>query len=350
MTAVEKALEYLADYDGRPISIMEVCGTHTAAIFKSGIRGLISGKIRLVSGPGCPVCVTAPGYIDKLLGYAMAPGCCVLSFGDMLKVPGRNGSLQSQRGEGANFRMIYSPFQALELAQAEPNMEFIAAAVGFETTAPAWAMVADEALKRGIHNLRLLCAIKTILPAMELICQNEQGIDAFICPGHVSAIIGADAFLGLCSQYKKPMVVAGFEAGHIIAAVYSIMLQLKHEQAQVRNLYAEAVSSGGNIKAQELLSRCFLPGDADWRGLGQIALSGLYLQGEYAALDAGSLDVGSEGYEDPACRCADVICGRINPSQCPLFGLCSPTHPVGPCMVSEEGACGIWYGNSEVSE
>ena len=233
MTAVERALAYVRTYDGPPVRIMEVCGTHTAAIFKGGIRDLLSPAIRLVSGPGCPVCVTEPGYIDKLAEAALSPDTCVLTFADMLKVPGSRGSLQQLKGQGAQVRMLYSPFQAVEWAEREPDLRFVAAAVGFETTAPAWALAAEQALEKGLHNLTFLCALKTILPAVEGICQTEPQIAGFLCPGHVSTVIGAGAYAGLCEQYRKPMAVAGFEPAHILTAVWDILLQLEQGRADI---------------------------------------------------------------------------------------------------------------------
>jgi hydrogenase expression/formation protein HypD len=346
MKGIERAAAFLREYDGPSVNIMEVCGTHTAAIFKSGIRSILSPKIRLISGPGCPVCVTPAGYIDKLLEYAMTPGCCVLSFGDMLKVPGSAGSLAGRRGEGAEFQMMYSPLQALELAEKNPAITYIVAAVGFETTAPAYALLLGEAERRGLSNIRLLTALKTILPAMETLCATEPNIDAFLCPGHVSTIIGADAYKELCGKYHKPMCVAGFDGGHLLAAIHEIMTQLSQGRAEVRNLYAEAVSGEGNKKAQALLDECFASGEAVWRGIGDIPGSGLYLRDKYARFDAGSRGLSGVAAEPPGCRCADVICGRTGPNACPHFGRkCTPLDPLGACMVSDEGACSIWFRN-----
>ena len=346
MTALEGALQELKAYSGRPLTFMEVCGTHTAAIFRSGLRGVLPPSIRLVSGPGCPVCVTSLGAIDHLLDYAMQPDTCVLSFGDMLRVPGRKGSLLSLRGEGAHSRMIYSPFQAVEMAQAEPGTRFVAAAVGFETTAPAWAMAARKTLELGLENLTFLTALKTILPAMDALCAEGNRIDGFLCPGHVSTILGSDAYGALCQKHRKPMVVAGFEAEHLVAAVLELTRQASHGQAQVRNLYPEAVRTEGNTKALNLMEQSFEPGDAHWRGLGVIPGSALYFRGELATLDAGSR-IAAEADTASACRCAEVLRGRLDPPQCPMFGRCTPLNPLGACMVSEEGACGVWFANRE---
>lgn len=346
MKGIEAASAFLREYGGPSVNIMEVCGTHTAAIFKSGIRSILSPRIRLISGPGCPVCVTPAGYIDRLLEYATKPNHCVFSFGDMLKVPGSAGSLMGRRGEGAEFGMMYSPLQALEMAEKNPGVTYVVAAVGFETTAPAYALLIAEAERRSLGNIRLLTALKTILPAMETLCATEPAIDAFLCPGHVSTIIGSDAYKGLCEKYHKPMCVAGFDDEHLLAAIYEIMTQLSQGRAEVRNLYAEAVSPEGNPKAQALLERYFEGGEAPWRGIGEIPGSGLYLRPEYARFDAGSRGLSGVAAEPPGCRCADVICGRVDPSGCPHFGRkCTPQDPLGACMVSDEGACSIWFRN-----
>jgi len=346
MMGIEGAAAFLKDYDGPAVNIMEVCGTHTAAIFKTGIRSILSPKIKLISGPGCPVCVTPAAYIDKLLGYAMTPGFCVLSFGDMLRVPGSAGSLMGRRGDGAEFAMMYSPLQALELAEKNPGVMYVVAAVGFETTAPSYALLVEEADKRDLANILLLTAIKTILPAMEVLCATEPNIDAFLCPGHVSTIIGAGAYRELCEKYHKPMCVAGFGGEHLLAAIREIMAQLCQGRAEVKNLYPEAVSESGNTKAQALLDRYFESGEAIWRGMGEIPGSGLYLRDEYTRFDAGSRGLTGLAGEPPGCRCADVICGRLDPDGCPHFARdCTPQDPLGACMVSDEGACAIWYRN-----
>lgn len=347
MKGIEKTAEFLKNYGGPQVRIMEVCGTHTAAIFNSGIRSILSPSIKLISGPGCPVCVTPAGYIDRLVELAFIQDTCVLSFGDMLKVPGGAGSLMARRGDGANFQMVYSPLQALDLAQKNPGTDYIVAAVGFETTAPVYALLLEEAQKRGLENIRLLTALKAILPAMEFICATEPLVDAFLCPGHVSTVIGANAYTALCEKYSKPMCVAGFDGEHLLAAIREIMTELGRGRAEVHNLYPEAVSAEGNLKAQELLGKYFEHGDATWRGIGEIPASGLFLKPEYASFDAGSRNLSASASEAPGCRCADVICGRLDPAQCPHFGRkCTPEDPLGACMVSDEGACAVWYRNT----
>lgn len=344
---IKQIIDYLQSYAGRPVKLMEVCGTHTAAIFKSGIRSLISDKIRLISGPGCPVCVTPTAYIDKCIEYASKENHVLLTFGDMMKVPGSRGSLSEAKGNGnVNINIMYSPFEALEKAAENPHITYVVAAVGFETTAPAYAMMVKAAKEKGISNIKLVTALKTAIPALEWICENQEDVDGFICPGHVSVITGSNVYIPLAEKYRKPFVVAGFEAEHILAAIYRIMKQLESGENAAENLYRNAVKEDGNRKAVDVMNDVFEEGPAMWRGLGVIEDSGLYLNDEFSGYDGGSRAL-YEDMELPAeCRCGDVIVGRINPDQCPMFGRkCSPMDPFGPCMVSSEGSCGIWYRN-----
>lgn len=343
---IQKIIEYLKGYDGPEIKLMEVCGTHTASIFKNGIRSLISPKIKLISGPGCPVCVTPAAYIDKCIEYAMMPDHQLLSFGDMLKVPGTEDSLSSAKGKGARVRLMYSPFEALELAEKDPDTVYTIAAVGFETTVPSYGLLVKQAAEQGVKNIKLVTALKTIMPALEWICENEPDIDGFICPGHVSVIIGSHVYEELAEKYNKPFVVAGFEAEHILAVIYDIVRQLERGEGHVKNLYKNAVKDDGNLKAQQVIAECFEPGQAVWRGLGSIPGSGLYLRDEYSVYDGGSKGLDKDLELPEGCQCASVITGRKNPDECPMFGTgCDPVHPFGPCMVSAEGACGIWFRN-----
>lgn len=344
---IKQIIDYLQSYDGRPVKLMEVCGTHTAAIFKSGIRSLISDKIKLISGPGCPVCVTPTAYIDKCIEYASKENHVLLTFGDMMKVPGSRGSLSEAKGNGnVNINIMYSPFEALEKAAENPHITYVVAAVGFETTAPAYAMMVKAAKEKGISNIKLVTALKTAIPALEWICENQEDVDGFICPGHVSVITGSNVYIPLAEKYRKPFVVAGFEAEHILAAIYRIMKQLESGENAAENLYRNAVKEDGNRKAVDVINDVFEEGPAMWRGLGVIEDSGLYLNDEFSGYDGVSRAL-YEDMELPAeCRCGDVIVGRINPDQCPMFGRkCSPMDPFGPCMVSSEGSCGIWYRN-----
>ena len=288
----EAAAEYLQNYGGPPLKIMEVCGTHTAAIFKSGIRSFLPPGIRLISGPGCPVCVSPSSYIDGCVEYAMKPGFALMSFGDMMKTPGRRTPLSGARGEGGRVELMYSPAEAVNRAVSDPSATYVIAAVGFETTIPAYALALEEAAALGLGNLKLITALKSVTPALEWILEHEKDIDGFICPGHVSVIIGSSAYERLAAKYSKPFVVAGFEGEHILAAIYAIARLAEGRKARggegrVLNLYPSAVRAEGNAKALELIRRYFEPGPAVWRGLGRIEDSGYYLKKEYAAFDGG---------------------------------------------------------------
>lgn len=349
MTIAEMS-KFLSDYDGSEIKIMEVCGTHTAGIFKSGIRTFLSEKIKLISGPGCPVCVTPTSFIDKCNEYALKENHILISFGDMLKVPGEDFSLAQIKGRGGNVSMVYSPFDVIKAATKNPDKTYVIAAVGFETTTPVFALLLDELINSDIENVKLLTSLKSVLPAIEWVCQNEKGIDAFLCPGHVAVITGSDDFSAISRKYGKPFVIAGFEEQHILKAIYEIVndvIELRNGgDPTTKNLYDEAVKPEGNLKAKSVIEKFFDPGAATWRGLGEIPLSGYYIKDEYARYDAGSHGLVHDKALPKGCRCADVITGRINPDVCPMFGTsCTPVSPHGPCMVSAEGACGIWYQN-----
>ncbi|MDF2843904.1 MAG: hydrogenase formation HypD protein [Herbinix sp.] len=343
---LEQIKDALLQYEGPQIKIMEVCGTHTGSIFKSGIRSLLSSKIKLISGPGCPVCVTSSAYIDRLVDYALQENCCVLTFGDMMKVKGNKMSLTEAKAIGAKVQILYSPLAAIQIAKEEANTQFVFAAVGFETTTPIYALMLEEMIKDNIENLKLMTSIKATLPALAYICENEKGIDAFICPGHVSVITGSAAYEALAEKYQKPFVIAGFEGEHILAAIYEIIQQVKNKKPSVKNLYKNAVSEEGNLKALAMVDTYFEETEDHWRGIGVIETSALQIRQEYKEYDAGSTLEHVEEKLPKGCKCTEVILGRINPVECPLFSkVCTPFNAVGPCMVSVEGACGIWYKN-----
>lgn len=344
---IQEVIDELKSYNGQPVKIMEVCGTHTSSIFKNGIRSMISPKIKLISGPGCPVCVTSAAYIDRLTEYSLKEDHCVLTFGDMMKVKGSSMSLTEAKAAGGKVKILYSPLMALTVAREHENIQYLFAAVGFETTAPIYALMMEEMKQKNITNLKLLTSVKTIVPALSYICEREKNIDAFLSPGHVSVITGADSYRELAEKYKKPFVIAGFEGEHILAAVYEIMRQLKTDRYEVKNMYATAVKEKGNEKARALLAEYFDQGDDFWRGIGIIENSALRLKREYEMFDGGSHIEGMNEEMPKGCKCTDVILGRKNPAECPLFKtVCTPLHAIGPCMVSSEGACGIWYQNS----
>ena len=344
MKTVEELLLALKQYKGKPVNLMEVCGTHTGAIRKSGIRDHLPPSIRLVSGPGCPVCVTPGSLIDESARLSREKNVELVTFGDMMKVPGVKTNLYEARALGGRIRVIYSPLSLIETALKNPNTLYVLVAVGFETTAPIYGLLMEQALLKGISNLRLLMSVKTILPAMALILQ-KGGVDGFICPGHVTAVTGTGIYQPLAQKYGCPFVVAGFETGQILAAIYELVHLLEENRGEVRNFYPAVVRQEGNEKARELMNRYFEPYDAVWRGIGVIPGSGLRLKKEYRAFDA--LEEGFREDREPlpkGCCCTQVITGELLPDKCPCFGKsCTPDNPLGPCMVSSEGACGVWY-------
>lgn len=345
MRRIHEVVEALRRIEA-PMKIMEVCGTHTASIVKNGIRDLLPENIRLVSGPGCPVCVTPTSVIDELVTLAFQPDCTVLSYGDMFKVRGSVHSLASAKAEGASVRMIYAPFEAISLAKEHPQHTFVVAAVGFETTAPAYALLLEELVAEDIHNVKLLTSLKTMPAVMEQVCR-EEAVDGFLCPGHVCSVTGSGIFEPLCESYQKPFVVAGFSAEGILCALLEIAGQIGHGQPAVKNFYPSVVSREGNQRAQALLMKYFVPSAASWRGIGIVPDSGLLLRPEWSRFGTGRSDAQPEAMP-PGCACTDVILGRIAPSVCPHFGKgCTPQNAMGPCMVSAEGACGIWYEGGE---
>ena len=350
MINLEEIKRFLGEYSGPEIKIMEVCGTHTASIVKNGIRSLLSKNIKLVSGPGCPVCVTGPGYIDEAVKYALSEGCTLLSFGDLLKVPGNELSLSEAKALGGSVEIIYSPMDVVQKALNYPERSYILAAVGFETTIPAYALLLDRLVEHNISNVRLLTSLKAIGPALEWLCENEPDIDGFIAPGHVASVTGISVYENLAIKYSKPFSVAGFEAEHVLVAIYDLVLQIIKGRAEVHNLYRSIVSDKGNRKAMEIMEKYFEPSSAFWRGIGIVERSGYALRESFKDYNV-EIPVKEESIHDNAkgCRCGDVIIGRISPSECGLFGkVCTPTNPIGPCMVSQEGTCGIHY--SSISE
>jgi hydrogenase expression/formation protein HypD len=332
---------------GRRVQLMEICGTHTVSIFRSGIRSLLPEELKLVSGPGCPVCVTAQRHIDAAIDLAAQPGVLLATYGDMIRVPGRQGSLERLRAQGADVRVVNSARTAVDLARANPDRPVVFLAVGFETTAPATAATVLEAERAGIENLSFLMCHKLVVPAMQaLLAAGDVPLDGFLAPGHVSVIIGAGAYRPIAGQHRRPVVVAGFEPEQIMKALLALLRQVAEGRAEVENVYAGVVTEGGNRVAQELLARVFVPADTAWRELGVIPQSGLELGPAYRRFDAlqrFGIELG-EDEDHPMCRCGEVITGKTEPQECPAFATrCTPLDPIGPCMVSSEGTCAAWY-------
>lgn len=339
---IKEIVSFLKEYDGERLRIMEVCGTHTAAIRENGIPSLLSDKIELISGPGCPVCVTAAGYIDRLCALALTENTCVVTFGDMIRVPGTDQALQDVRSKGGNVHMVYSPFEVIDLAKQDEKTTFVFAAVGFETTTPVYAVLLEKILNENIKNIKLLTALKTMPPAIDDLCKRGN-IDGFIAPGHVSVITGAKAFVPLAEKYNIPFVVSGFKGEELLCALYSLV-RLKGT-GRVLNLYGSVVNEKENQRASMLVDKFFKPCSAYWRGMGIIENSGLTLREEYGAFDCSGNEVYSDSIHKGCC-CGEVITGEKTPCECPFFGkACTPENPYGACMVSAEGACFNYFIN-----
>ncbi|MFW6138933.1 MAG: hydrogenase formation protein HypD [Spirochaetota bacterium] len=341
-------------FPGRKLTIMEVCGTHTMAIARYGLRALLPSGLKLISGPGCPVCVTPASVIDAALKLSEIPDTVICTFGDMMRVPGSRGSLELKRAEGSDIRVVYSVRDMLELAEKGPGRKFVFISVGFETTTPGTALSVMEAAQMGLKNVFFLAANRLVVPAMDALMRSEEArIDGFLCPGHVSVIIGSGAYRGIASTYGVPCVVGGFEPVDILMAVHDIVDMAAQKKAGVGNAYPRAVTQQGNLRAQDIMYQVFQPVAAEWRGLGKIPDSGMALREPYVHMDAlKEFSLELSVVPDPAgCRCGDVLKGVILPPQCSLFGKrCRPEHPVGPCMVSSEGSCAAYYryGGEEV--
>ena len=338
---------------GRQINIMEVCGTHTVSIFRNGIRSILPESLKLLSGPGCPVCVTDQGYIDTVLKLADRNDCIIATYGDMIRVPGKDHSLETKQAK-ANVKVVLSSEDALQLAKDNPAHTVVFVAVGFETTAPATAVVVREAAAESVDNFCILSGHKLVVPAMRALLsgKNDQ-INAFLCPGHVSVIIGYGAFAEIVEDFDRPCVVAGFEAVQIVEGLGEICRQLSTGKAELTSMYSAVVSEKGNSAAQQIVAECFEPVDGYWRGLGKIEKSTLRLNDKYSQFDAFKrFDISETPSEERKdCRCGEVLCGLIDPPECGLFGQsCTPQEPVGPCMVSSEGACAAWfkYGREKI--
>ncbi|ANR70279.1 hydrogenase formation protein HypD [Selenomonas sp. oral taxon 126] len=333
---------------GQKIRLMEVCGTHTVAIFRAGLRQILPEGVELVSGPGCPVCVTADDYIDAAIAYAGMEDVIITTFGDMLKVPGTHSSLAAAQAAGADVRIVYSPLDALTVAAENPTKNVVFLAVGFETTAPTEAAAVLAAKKQGIRNFFLLSAQKLVPPVMRaLLDGGETHVDGFLLPGHVAVVTGTETFAFLARDYSLPGVVGGFEPLEILRAIALLVRQIGAGEARIENAYETVVRPAGNPVARAAIERVYEPASVRWRGLGEIPASGLLMREEYAAFDFARvrpLSVGVVGDGRHGCRCGEVLRGAIVPRDCNLFGkACVPEHAVGPCMVSVEGTCAAWY-------
>jgi hydrogenase expression/formation protein HypD len=330
----------------REYTFMEVCGGHTAAIHRFGIPSLLPPRISLISGPGCPVCVTATRYIDTLIALASGEGTTIALYGDLMRVPGTHLTPGDARSSGADVRVVLSAYEALEMAHSNPDKKIIFSAIGFETTAPGTAVTMMKADREGIDNFFVLNAHKVMPPAMELILRAGTPIDGFICPGHVAVITGSSAFDFIPQRYGQACVVTGFEPTDILSAVLMLIRQVNSHKPSVEIQYRRAVSVEGNVRAQGYMNEVFEHGDVEWRGLGVIPSGGLQIRDHYKRLDASfafTVEI-PEATHANGCVCGYILRGVLRPPDCALFAsACTPDHPVGACMVSDEGSCNTWY-------
>lgn len=338
--------------DGRSMRFMEVCGTHTVAIFQSGLRSLLPDTVAHLSGPGCPVCVTHDAEVAAFLNLAERDRVIIATFGDLLRVPGPGGrSLKHAQAQGARVEIVYSPLDALTLAEQNPGDTVVFLGIGFETTAPTVAATLLTARQRKLENFCVLSLHKLVPPALRALLDDSQcAVEAFLLPGHVSTILGLEPYAFLAEKYRVPGVVGGFQPADILLALCMMAEQIRDNAPAVVNAYPRAVGDAGNPRARALLDQFFTPADALWRGIGSIPLSGLSLRPEYQDMDAMvRLDFKLPDVPPlPGCRCGDVLKGLMAPPGCPLFGKkCTPATPVGPCMVSTEGSCAAYFKYSE---
>jgi hydrogenase expression/formation protein HypD len=342
-----RLLDEIAARSRKPINLMEFCGGHTHAIFKFGIRQLLPETVRLLSGPGCPVCVTANADLDRAIAIARLPEVITATFGDMLKVPGSRASLQAARAEGADVRVVYSALDAVQMARQNPERHVLFVGVGFETTAPTVAAALLRAQSLNLSNFCVLSMHKLTPPATRAILRaGEVRLSGVIGPGHVTTVIGAEAWQFLPRDHGIPVAVAGFEPLDILRGVAALVAQVENGRPGVTNTYSRSVRPEGNLTALEIMYRVFEVGDAEWRGLGTVPDSGLSLREDFARFDAArafAVDPGP-AREHRGCRCGEVLRGVVSPPECPLFRVaCTPQNPIGPCMVSAEGACAAHF-------
>jgi hydrogenase expression/formation protein HypD len=344
---LQTKIKDLTDSIGKPVKLMEVCGTHTVAIFKHGIRDVIPKEISLLSGPGCPVCVTAIKDVDVAIAISKMNGNILSTFGDMMRVPGSKQSFFHAQAEGANIMIVYSPMDALKFALENRDKKVIFFATGFETTSPSIAGTLYEAGKAGAQNFFIYSTHKLVPPALKaLLDSGEVRIDGLILPGHVCTIAGCKPYEFLASDYKVPSVITGFDAEDILQGIMMLLEQIASNRPAIEIQYKRAVRDEGNPKAVSLINEYFEPCDANWRGLGIIPQSGLRLKNKYSHWDASKrfeIDV-PDAKEPKACQCGFVLRGIKIPTDCPLFGkTCTPERPVGACMVSSEGSCAAYF-------
>lgn len=348
ITEINKLINYINSFTEN-INIMEVCGTHTMAISKFGLRSVIKENINLISGPGCPVCVTPDVYLDYLYDLSLEKDIIIATYGDMIRVPGSNPrrTLENAKSKGAVIKMVYSSMDAISLAEKNPGKKVVFLGIGFETTAPATAIAVKEARDKGLNNFYVLSMHKLVEPVMrELLKDESLKLQGFLCPGHVAVVVGERGFKFL-EGYNCASAVAGFDANEVLYGIASIIKSLKNKEYSLNNPYCKLVKKDGNLISQKLIEETFVKVEDIWRGMGAIKDSGLKLKEEYKCFDIENLYPIAEKYymtKNNGCSCGDILKGRLKPQECKLFGkVCSPENPVGPCMVSGEGSCAAYY-------
>lgn len=346
---LEKLMEKMPHFTAQnPLYLMEVCGGHTHTIFKFGLDRLLPKSIEFIHGPGCPVCVLPMGRIDVCIEIALKPDVIFCTFGDAMRVKGRKGSLLEAKAKGADVRIVYSPLDALNIAQNNPNKKVVFFSLGFETTMPSTAVTLQQAKKLGSKNFWIVCQNITIIPTLHsLLAQDQVKIDGFLAPGHVSMVIGSSPYQGIVDKYHKPFVITGFEPLDILQAIVMLVQQFVDGRCEIENQYKRIVDDHGNALAQRSMQEVFqLKASSEWRGLGEIEQSGVELTDAYREFDAEIYfqSQAQQVADDPNSRCGDVLTGRCKPSDCPLFGTgCNPDNAYGALMVSSEGACAAYY-------
>jgi len=338
--------EKLREVSKKEIILMEVCGGHTMAIHRFGLTSLLPSNIRLISGPGCPVCVSSQHFIDMAMAYSKIPETIITTYGDLIRVPGSSTSLEKERAAGSDIRIVYSALESLEIARVNPDKNIIFLGIGFETTAPATAATIIQAKKRKISNFFVLSAHKVMPPVMKALVEDGVRINGFIAPGHVTAITGTDIYNELASDYGLGVVVSGFEPADLMQAVLMLAVQMESGKPKVEIQYQRVVNNKGNIIARQLLNEVFVHRDDNWRGLGMIPESGLKIREDFSSFDAEKHFIVRipESIEPKGCICGQILRGLKTPEDCHLFGKrCSPSDPAGACMVSGEGTCATYY-------
>lgn len=339
-------IEKLKGFSNRTYTYMEVCGGHTMAIHRFGLPSLLPKNFKLISGPGCPVCVTSKSFIDKAIAYSQNHDFVITTFGDLIRVPGTSSTLEMEKEKGADVRIVFSSLDALEIAKLEPKKTIVFLGIGFETTAPGTAIAVQTAYRMKLSNFFLLSAHKVMPPAMESIINAKTQLDGFICPGHVSTITGSTIYDFIAKKYGIGCVVTGFEPTDLLQAIYMLTLQVENSLPLVEIQYKRAVTEKGNSLAQKILNEVFYLDDDWWRGLGIIPKSGLKLNQTYSKYDIERkypIKI-SQSENDDGCICGDILRGQLTPYDCRLFAsICNPNNPIGACMVSTEGACQTYF-------